>query len=54
MAFKIGDMQEHRYPFAKAWKQGAWPALESDHLENIGKIVREHYDTKNNTFKSHW
>ena len=53
-AFKIGDMQEHRYPFAKAWKKDAWSASETDHLENIGKIVQEHWDPKNQKFKSHW
>jgi len=53
-AFRIGDMQEHRYPFAKAWKQNSWPAVETDHLENIGKIVNEHWDPKKQVFKSHW
>ena len=43
-AFKIGDMQEHRYPFAKAWKKDAWNASETDHLENISKIVQDHWD----------
>jgi len=24
-SFRIGDMQEHRYPTTRAWKQNAWP-----------------------------
>jgi hypothetical protein len=53
-SFRIGDMQEHRYPYARAWKANAWSHDESAHLENIGSLVRNHWDPVNKRIKSHW
>jgi hypothetical protein len=50
--FKIGDMQEHRYTNQKAWAPGAWPSLQTEHLENIHEIVANHYDPESRRFKS--
>lgn len=52
--FKVGDLQEHRYSNPKAWKQGAWPAKETEAIENVGRLVDSHYDTTQGRFKSHW
>lgn len=28
-AFRVGDLQEHRYATTRAWKKDAWPASET-------------------------
>lgn len=45
-------MQEHRYTNQKAWAPGAWPSLQTEHLENIHEIVANHYDPESRRFKS--
>lgn len=51
-ALRIGDLQEHRYPFARAWKKGAWPHEDAHELENIDHLVRTYWDPKAGRFKS--
>lgn len=47
-------MQEHRYPYARAFKPGGWTHEESADIEDIGRLVRTHYDPAQGRFKSHW
>lgn len=52
--FRVGDLQEHRYPYARAWKQGGWSSSETENLEDVARLVNSHYDPVNGRFKSHW
>lgn len=53
-AFKLGDLQEHRYSSPRAWKKDAWPATETVHQENVMGLVSNYYDPVKGRWKSHW
>jgi len=50
--FKIGDMQEHRYPYAKAWKANGWSHDDTKHIEDIHGLIFNHYEPTTGRFKS--
>ena len=56
--FNLGDMQEHKYGNGNAWEQGALPHHATAPIEDVHKIVYEHFDPDHNKgegdFKSAW
>lgn len=52
--FKMGDIQEHRYSNRKAWRKDEWPSWETNDIENIYRLVNDHYDPKEKRFRSGW
>lgn len=54
VVIKMGDMQEHRYTHATAFKTGAMTHEAFSDVEDPAKIVFDHFDSKTNTLKSPW
>jgi len=50
--FKVGDLQEHRYPYARAWQAGGWTHDESRHIEDVHDLIHKHFDPFTGSFKS--
>ena len=46
----MGDMQEHRYPYQRAWRQNGWHYNETEHVEHVGNIVYHYYDPARGRF----
>jgi len=40
----MGDLQEHKYWNYNAWIPDVLPHAATDHIENVGGIINDHFD----------
>ena len=50
--FKVGDLQEYRYPYARAWVKNGWYTHEDKFkgADNIHQIIHNSFDPVNGRF----
>ena len=52
--FHLGDVQEHKYLNRRAFKKGGMPYKETEHMENVHKLVDNQFDHVNGKFLTRW
>mmetsp|Transcript_42010 Transcript_42010/g.64337 ORF Transcript_42010/g.64337 Transcript_42010/m.64337 type:complete len:136 (+) Transcript_42010:862-1269(+) len=43
-SYNVGDLQEHRYPYQVAWKEGGFPHEVAKDIENVHKMIYDRFD----------